>query len=87
MFKINNIFLITGRGQVIAGIILNGQIDSGDFIQTLVGENLVTLKIKSVEAINNAHDFLETGLLMEPFDEDSINLNDIIGRTATIIKA
>lgn len=86
VFKIDSIFQITGRGQVIAGSILNGEINAGDFIEVLLDKNLVRLKIKSVEAILGARDLSKISLLMEPLDKDSINLNHIIGQTAIIIK-
>jgi translation elongation factor EF-Tu-like GTPase len=88
MFKINNIFQLTDRGQVIAGSILNGEIKSGDFIQILLIGILIELKIKSVESIRTGMDnSSEIGLIMESFDKDSIDLNDIVGQTATIIRS
>ena len=52
-FKIKSVFCIQNGGQVVAGDIINGEISTGDFIQIPCEENMIGLKINSVEFLDH----------------------------------
>lgn len=87
-FKINNIFNITNRGQVLAGEIIAGEIIAGDSIQFLVGEITFNIAIKSVEFIDHISlQKVEIGLMLGWVDKIiSEKLELMIGHIVSIEK-
>jgi len=77
-FKINTIFRVTNRGQVLAGELIEGIIDQNMLIELNDGS---ILKIKSIEAVNHGKGISSIGLIVE-FTKESIN--HIVGQTVVI---
>jgi GTPase len=85
-FKINNIFTVTDRGQILEGEITEGEIAPGDLIRLLINDNALSIKIKSVEYIDHIGQKTKIGLIVGPFDKNvQEKLRVIIGRTVSII--
>jgi GTPase len=74
LFKINNIFQITSRGSVLAGEIIEGEIDSGYAIQLNIEGEIIELKIKSVEFVDHGGGYAEIGLMLGFIREDIIEI-------------
>ena len=84
-FKINNIFEITKRGYVLAGDILEGNIESGDLLSIPPRKSLV---ITSVEFIDYNNGKAKIGLMLGALSVETQNLlKKSIGDTISIIKA
>ena len=77
-FKVNNIFQITNRGQVLTGEIIEGMIGPGYVIKLNDGS---ILKIKSVEDVDHLKGIAESGLLLESTNE---NLSHLVGQVVTV---
>jgi translation elongation factor EF-Tu-like GTPase len=61
-FKVEDTFSITGRGWVLAGKLLTGQVSAGSY---LVFEDSTRWKIRAVEFINYANSAEAFGLLID----------------------
>ena len=74
-YHISDKFIITGRGLMFAGYIIEGQIKTGDVIQFCYNDLTVIRKIKGIEqSLNNERVFdgLNTGILIECTNEEEI---------------
>ena len=84
-FKINGVFRITGRGHVLAGDILEGEINAGYLIHLPFKPIPTTLKIKSIEYIDHLRNKAEIGLIVDTLSGNVLeNIERIIGQTVSI---
>jgi len=82
-FKINNSFLLTGRGEVLAGVIVEGIISPGDIAHLIVNNNVIKSQIKSIEYIDHKQEKIsEIGLIIEPIDSNKYK-DQLIGQVIT----
>jgi len=63
-FKINKTFNLTNRGSVIAGEIVEGEINSGYMIRFETDGQITELKIKSVEFLLVKHGHEQVALML-----------------------
>ncbi|HTD40086.1 MAG TPA: hypothetical protein VK671_05660 [Mucilaginibacter sp.] len=83
-FKINNSFLLTGRGEVLAGVIVEGIVSPGDTIHLVLNNNLIKSQIKSIEYVDYIQEKIsEVGLIIEPVGSDKYK-DQLIGQVITI---
>jgi len=73
-YQIDDTFKITGRGIVFAGIIIDGDISLGDFIEFSVLDKIYIRKITGVEGIRSSQPTVaNTGLLINCQNEQEID--------------
>jgi len=79
-FKIENIFKITGRGIVFAGVITEGSISIGNVIEFVVFNKLKIRKIIGIEDIRHSQpDIVNIGLIVKI--EDEIEIEELLNWT------
>lgn len=79
-FKINNCFNLTGRGEVLAGVIVEGIISPGDTANLIINNHLVKSQIKSFEYIDHIQEKTsEIGLIIEAVRSDQYK-DQLIGQ-------
>jgi len=79
-FKINNSFLLTERGEVLAGVIVEGIISPGDIAHLVINHNVIKSQIKSIEHIDHMQEKIsEIGLIIEPIGSDKYK-DQLIGQ-------
>ncbi len=83
-FLLQNWFNLTGRGLVIAGQIIRGEIANGDFVCL----NDTPIKIKSVEIGDKGPEEFFIGLILEINDQSDIliSLNKLKGKNLLVLK-
>jgi GTPase len=87
-FKINIVFKITGRGHVLSGNIIDGEISSGDLVQLVLDGKMRQLMIRSVESIDHSTEIAEIGLILGPLENNIVSfLEAMKDQTVSIIKA
>ena len=88
LFKISDVFTLTGRGEAVIGNILQGEIDAGDSIQlTDVGVTF-ELKVKSVESVRNTEDMSSIGLTFGHLSQpEKSALQNFKGKVVTVVAA
>jgi|GEM_PF-1839928 len=52
---IDDVFMITGRGTVITGIIEQGEISVGDFVEISMGNKAIRAKVEGIEVFKNSN--------------------------------
>lgn len=84
-FLLQDWFNLTGRGSVITGRIIRGQIANGDFICL----NDDPIKIKSVEIGDKRPNEFFIGLILDIKDQSEVlpSLNKLKGENLLVIKA
>jgi hypothetical protein len=71
LFKISKAFYILSIGQIIAGQVLEGQVDIGNFIEIMVNDALVLFTVKALEVIDYiSRQDHEVGLRVELVNAD-----------------
>lgn len=83
-FKVNKIFKIIKRGVVLSGIIVDGEISSGDLLLLEADQDTLKLKIKSVEYVDYGQGYAEIGLILGAIEDE---VNDLLRMTAGNIVA
>lgn len=72
-YRIKNTFIITGRGLVLAGMIEEGEIFTGDYIEFKAFDKTRKRKITGVSGMRKADDeTMNVGLLIECENENEI---------------
>ncbi|TCI91797.1 hypothetical protein [Tenacibaculum sp. M341] len=72
-YQISDTFNITGRGIVFAGVILEGEISIGDYIEFNVFDKVFKRKIIGIEGIASSQiTKMNTGLLIQCTDDKEI---------------
>ena len=92
-YEIHDTFVITGRGIVFAGQILEGVISIGDSIKFKVNDEYMIRKIRGIEGVNRVSQRkTNTGLLIETISEVEIDKlrvwepNNIVGEILKLNK-
>ncbi len=82
-FKINHIFSLSGRGEVLAGDILKGEISRGDLITIPGDSDVISVKIQSVEFLDHiVFKKVQIGLMLGNIDKNVCRkLELMVGRT------
>ena len=85
-FKVTGVFNVTNRGKVLAGNIISGEINAGNFIKIKAGDE-ETYSINSVEYVNNiSARKVEIGLLIKTDHiPELLNLEVLVGQTINIL--
>jgi len=84
-FKINKVFKITNRGHVLSGIIVDGEISSGDLLLLDVDRDILRLKIKSVEYVDYSKGYAEIGLMIGPLENNIQTLLETMTKQIILI--
>ena len=71
-YQIKDTFIVTGRGLVLVGTILEGTINVGDFIVLNYNEKNLERKIRGIEGVRNPGSRSNTGIIVECKDEKEI---------------
>lgn len=73
-FEIHNTFRITGRGIVLAGLILNGEFNVGDVVEFSFNGQIITRKIKAIDnKMRVTKGNANTGVMIECLNDKEIN--------------
>ncbi|TSD63025.1 hypothetical protein FFF34_018935 [Inquilinus sp. KBS0705] len=84
-FKIEDVFIITGRGKVLAGNMLEGSVNAGNYLTLLINAEDVLYKIEGIEAISTVEKY-NTGLLIKAENNPDLSLLDNLkGQTISIL--
>jgi len=70
-YKIESIFELTGRGIVLAGRLLNGNIEKGNLINVIFQDHSYSFRIRGVEMVNaKNYELINLGLLVNIEDSE-----------------